>query len=40
LKADVSEAGGEWSDSRIAEVLDASNPLIERARHRLTVDFH
>ena len=35
LKADVSEAGEGWSDSRIAEALDTSIPNIERTRRRL-----
>ena len=35
LKADVSEAGDGWSDSRIAEALDASVPTIERTRRQL-----
>ncbi len=35
LKADVSEAGEGWSDSRIAEALDTSIPTIERTRRRL-----
>ena len=34
LKADVSEAGDGWSDSRIAEALDASIPTIERTRRQ------
>jgi hypothetical protein len=32
LKADVSEAGEGWSDSRIAEALDTSVTTIERTR--------
>lgn len=35
LKADVSDAGEGWSDSRIAEALDTSIPTIERTRRRL-----
>jgi Homeodomain-like domain len=35
LKADVSEAGEGWSDSRIAEALDASIPTVERTRRQL-----
>ena len=35
LKADVSEAGVGWSDSRIAEALDTSVPTIERTRRLL-----
>lgn len=35
LKADVSEAGEGWSDSRIAEALDTSVANIERTRRRL-----
>jgi hypothetical protein len=35
LKADVSEAGNGWSDSRIAEALDTSIPTIERTRRQL-----
>jgi len=35
LKADVSEAGDGWSDSRIAEALDTSVPTIERTRRLL-----
>ena len=35
LKADVSEAGDGWSDSRIAEALDTSIATIERTRRRL-----
>ncbi len=35
LKADVSEAGDGWSDSRIAEALDTSIPPIERTRRQL-----
>ncbi len=35
LKADVSEAGDGWSDSRIAEALDTSIPTIERTRRQL-----
>jgi hypothetical protein len=35
LKADVSEAGEGWSDSRIAEALDTSVANIERTRGQL-----
>lgn len=35
LKADVSDAGEGWSDSRIAEALDTSIANIERTRRRL-----
>ncbi len=35
LKADVSEAGDGWSDSRIVEALDTSIPTIERTRRQL-----
>ena len=35
LKADVSEAGEGWSDSRIAQALDTSVSTIERTRQRL-----
>jgi hypothetical protein len=35
LKADVSEAGDGWSDSRIAEALDTSVATIERTRRQL-----
>jgi hypothetical protein len=35
LKADVSEAGEGWSDSRIAEALDTSVANIERTRRQL-----
>ncbi|MGF1622432.1 MAG: IS630 family transposase, partial [Rhodomicrobiaceae bacterium] len=35
LKADISEAGEGWSDSRIAEALDTSVANIERTRRRL-----
>lgn len=35
LKADVSDAGEGWSDSRIAEALDASISTIERTRRQL-----
>ncbi len=35
LKADVSEEGEGWSDSRIAEALDASVANIERTRRQL-----
>ena len=35
LKADVSEAGEGWSDSRIVEALDTSVANIERTRGQL-----
>jgi len=35
LKADVSEAGEGWSDSRIAEALDTSLANVERTRRQL-----
>ncbi len=35
LKADVSEAGEGWSDSKIAEALDTSIANIERTRRQL-----
>ena len=35
LKADISEAGEGWSDSRIAEALDTSVATIERTRRQL-----
>jgi Homeodomain-like domain len=35
LKADVSEAGEGWSDSRIAEALDTSAANVERTRRQL-----
>ena len=35
LKADISEAGEGWSDSRIAEALDTSTDTILRTRQRL-----
>ena len=35
MKADVSEAGEGWSDSRIAEALDTSVATIERTRRQL-----
>ncbi len=35
VKADVSEAGDGWSDSRIAEALDTSIATIERTRRQL-----
>jgi hypothetical protein len=38
LKADVSEAGEGWSDSRIAEALDTSGATIERTRRQLVVE--
>lgn len=38
LKADVSEAGEGWSDSRIAEALDTSVATIERTRRQLVAE--
>lgn len=35
LKADVSEAGEGWSDSKIAEALDTSIATVERTRRQL-----
>jgi transposase len=35
LKADVSEAGEGWSDSRIIEALDASLSMVYRVRKQL-----
>jgi hypothetical protein len=35
LKADVSDAGDGWSDSRIAEALDTSVTNVERTRRQL-----
>ena len=35
LKADVSEAGEGWSDSRIAEALDTSDATVQRTREQL-----
>jgi transposase len=35
LKADVSEAGEGWSDSRIMEALDASASMVYRVRKQL-----
>ena len=35
LKADVSEAGDGWSDSRIIEALDASASMVYRVRKQL-----
>jgi hypothetical protein len=35
LKADASEAGEAWSDSRIAEALDTSSDTISRTRQQL-----
>ena len=35
LKADASEAGEGWSDSRIAEALDTSTDTVARTRQRL-----
>ncbi len=34
LKADVSEAGEGWSDSRIVEALDTATATVERTRQR------
>ena len=38
LKADVSEAGEGWSDSRIADALDTSVDTIERTRRQFVDD--
>ena len=38
LKADVSDAGEGWSDSRIAAALDTSIANIERTRRQLVED--
>jgi len=38
LKADVSEAGEGWSDSRIIEALDASASMVYRVRKQLVED--
>src|SRR5258708_27585478 len=35
LKADVSEAGGGWSDSRIIKALDTSVSMVYRVRKQL-----
>jgi len=35
LKADVSDAGAGWSDSRIAAALDTSIATVERTRRQL-----
>jgi len=35
LKADASEAGEAWSDSRIIEALDASASMVYRVRKQL-----
>jgi Homeodomain-like domain len=35
LKADVSDLGEGWSDSRIADALDTSKPTVERTRKLL-----
>src|SRR5579862_5170592 len=35
LKADVSEAGGGWSDSRIIQALDTSVSMVYRVRKQL-----
>ena len=35
LKADVSEVGEGWSDSRIAEALDTGDATVERTRKLL-----
>ena len=40
LKADVSEAGEGWSDSRIAEALDTSIPTIKRTRRQLVMEVY
>jgi FixJ family two-component response regulator len=36
LKANISEAGEGWSDSRIAEALDTSIATVERTRRSLS----
>ena len=38
LKADVSEAGDGWSDSRIIEALDTSVSMVYRVRKQLVED--
>jgi hypothetical protein len=38
LKADVSELGEGWSDSRIAAALDTSIATIQRTRRQLVED--
>ena len=38
LKADVSEAGGGWSDERIAEALETSLSTVCRTRQKLVED--
>src|SRR5262245_24865670 len=38
LKADVSEAGEGWSDSRIIEALDASPSMVYRVRKQLVAE--
>src|SRR5207244_11932716 len=38
LKADVSEAGDGWSDSRIIEALDAGASMVYRVRKQLVED--
>ena len=38
LKADVSDAGEGWSDSRIVEALDTSVATVARIRQRLVED--
>ena len=35
LKADVSEAGGGWSDNRIIEALETSVSMVYRVRKQL-----
>ena len=38
-KADVSEGGEGWSDSKIAEALDTSVANVERTRRQLVEDW-
>jgi Homeodomain-like domain len=38
LKADVSDAGEDWSDSRIVKALDTSVATVARIRQRLVED--
>jgi len=40
LKADVSEAGEGWSDSRIIAALDTSASMVYRARNQLVEESH
>ena len=39
LKADISDAGEGWSDSRIAAALDTSIATVERTRRQLVEQF-